>query len=411
MKKRVLALAMAGVMTAGLLAGCGGGTSTESKAPAESAAAGSGTPAANGGEILVGVLANTSGDNAVYGNAVQNGVMLYIDQLNEKGGINGKTVKTIAYDEKGDATEAVNAYSRLVDDGITALIGSVLTGPTIAVADETYDSNMPQITASATAAGVTMLDPEDENSEIRTNVFRSCFIDPFQGEKMAEYAKEKLGAATAAVIFETGNDYSEGLKDAFVKKCGELGITVTDQEAYASGDVDFKAQMTNVASSNPDVVFCPNYYEDSGMIVTQARQVGVTGTFLGGDGWGSIAKYASAEDLEGSVYCSGYAAGTAEVAQFESDYTAKYGEDVPNMFAPLGYDAAMLMCNALKTAEDAGLEAGTDEYKQAVIDAMKATNGLKGVTGTYEFDQYNNPIKSAAMMKLEGGKEVFSEMF
>lgn len=404
MKKRVLALAMAGVMTAGLLAGCGGGSSTESKAPAESAAA-------EGGEILVGVLANTSGDNAVYGNAVQNGVMLYIDQLNEKGGINGKTVKAIAYDEKGDATEAVNAYNRLVSDGITALIGSVLTGATIAVADETYDSNMPQITASATAAGVTMLDPNDANSEIRTNVFRSCFIDPFQGEKMAQYAKEKLGAATAAVIFETGNDYSEGLKDAFVAKCGELGITVTGQEAYATGDVDFKAQMTNVAASNPDVVFCPNYYEDSGMIVTQARQVGVTGTFLGGDGWGSIAKYASAADLEGSVYCSGYAAGTSEVAQFESDYTAKYGEDVPNMFAPLGYDAALLMCNALKAAEDAGLEAGTDEYKQAVIDAMKATKDLAGVTGTYEFDEYNNPIKSAAMMKLEGGAEAFSEMF
>lgn len=411
MKKRILALALAGAMTAGLLTGCGGGAPAESKAPAESAAAGSGAPASEGGEILVGVLANTTGDNAVYGNAVQNGVMLYIDQLNEKGGINGKTVKAIAYDEKGDATEAVNAYNRLVDDGITALIGSVLTGATIAVADETYDMNMPQITASATAAGVTMLDPEKADSQIRTNVFRSCFIDPFQGEKMAQYAKDKLSAATAAVIFETGNDYAEGLKDAFVAKCGELGITVTNEEAYAKGDVDFKAQMTNVAASNPDVVFCPNYYEDSGMIVTQARQVGVTSTFLGGDGWGSIAKYASAEDLEGAVYCSGYAAGTPNVAQFESAYTAKYNEDVPNMFAPLGYDSAMLMCNALKAAEDAGLEAGTDEYKQAVIDAMKATKGLEGITGTYEFDEYNNPVKSAAMMKLEGGKEVFSEMF
>ena len=411
MKKRILALALAGAMTAGLLTGCGGGAPAESKAPAESAAAGSGAPASEGGEILVGVLANTTGDNAVYGNAVQNGVMLYIDQLNEKGGINGKTVKAIAYDEKGDATEAVNAYNRLVDDGITALIGSVLTGATIAVADETYDMNMPQITASATAAGVTMLDPEKADSQIRTNVFRSCFIDPFQGEKMAQYAKDKLSAVTAAVIFETGNDYAEGLKDAFVAKCGELGITVTNEEAYAKGDVDFKAQMTNVAASNPDVVFCPNYYEDSGMIVTQARQVGVTSTFLGGDGWGSIAKYASAEDLEGAVYCSGYAAGTPNVAQFESAYTAKYNEDVPNMFAPLGYDSAMLMCNALKAAEDAGLEAGTDEYKQAVIDAMKATKGLEGITGTYEFDEYNNPVKSAAMMKLEGGKEVFSEMF
>ena len=415
MKKfRVLSLALVAAMCFSLLAGCGGGSSA-SPSPSASAPAAS-QPAETGstgesGEITIALITNTTGDYAQYGIPVHNGAKLYIDQLNANGGINGKTIKVLEYDDKADGIETVNAFNLAMDNGITAVIGSVLTGATIALSDATYEVNMPQITASATAAGVTMIDPEDENSEIRTNVFRSCFIDPFQGEKMAQYAKEKLSAATAAVIFETGNDYAEGLKDSFVAKCGELGITVTNEEAYAKGDVDFKAQMTNVAASNPDVVFCPNYYEDSGMIVTQARQVGVTSTFLGGDGWGSIAKYASAEDLEGAVYCSGYAAGTPDVAQFESAYTAKYNEDVPNMFAPLGYDAAMLMCNALKAAEDAGLEVGTDEYKQAVIDAMKATKGLEGITGTYEFDEYNNPIKSAAMMKLEGGKEVFSEMF
>ena len=395
MKKRILALTLTAALSAGLLAGCGGESD----------------PAAQGGEIVIGLLANTTGDAAVYGNSVRNGAMLYIDQLNADGGINGKTIKVVEYDEKGDPTEAANAFNRLVDDGVTALIGSVLTGPTIAVADESYAINMPQITASATAAGVTLLDPEKPEDGIRTNVFRSCFIDPFQGEKMAQYASEKLGATTAAVIFKTGEDYSEGLKNAFVAKCGELGITVTSQEGYAEGDVDFKAQMTNIASKNPDVIFCPNYYEDDGMIVTQARQVGVTGTFLGGDGWGGVAKYASAADLEGAVYCSGYAAGTEGVAQFEADYQAAYSEKVPSMFAPLGYDAAMILCEGLKAAEAAGLEQGSDEYKQAVIDAMKGTKGLEGITGSYEFDEYNNPIKSAAMMKLEGGEEVFTELF
>ena len=148
------------------------------------------------------------------------------------------------------------------------------------------------------------------------------------------------------------------------------------------------------------------------MIVTQARDVGYTGTFLGGDGWGSVKDYASAEDLEGSVYCSGYAPGSSDiVTQFESDYTAAYNEEVPNMFAPLGYDAAMILVAALEQAEEAGLTAGTDEYKQAVIDAMAATEGLVGVTGTYAFDEFNNPIKDAAMIKLEGGQEVFTEMF
>lgn len=397
---------MAGALSFSLLAGCGGdgdkgGSSTTPNPDGGSTAA--------GGEILVGMLANTTGDNAQYGNAVKNGAMLYIDQLNADGGINGKQVKVIHYDEKGDATEAVTAFNRLVDDGVTALIGSVLTGATIAVADESYAINMPQITASATAAGVTRLDPEKPDEGIRTNVFRACFIDPFQGEKMAQYAGEKLGATTAAVIFETGNDYSEGLKNAFVAKCGELGITVTNTEAYASGDKDFKAQMTNIAAKNPDVIFSPNYYEDDGMIVTQARQVGVTGTFLGGDGWAGVKDFASAEDLEGAVYCSGYGAGANP--EFEAAYQAKYGAAITGMFEPLGYDAAMIMCEALKVAEGKGLEAGSDDYKQAVIDAMAATSGLEGLTGTFSFDEYNDPIKSASMMKLEGGAEVFTELF
>lgn len=405
-KSRFLALALAGAMSLSLLAGCGGDNGGSSTAPQTSDA---GTPA--GDTIKVGLIANTTGGDAQYGLAVQNGVLLYINQLNEAGGINGKQVELVQYDDKGDQTEATNAFNRMVDEGVTAVIGAVLTAPTIAVADLSFEINMPQISASATAAGVTVLEPDDPDSEIRTNVFRACFTDAFQGQRMAQYASEKLGATTAAVIYQTGSDYSEGLKNAFVAQCAELGITVTSEQAYAEGDVDFRAQMTAIASQQPDVIFSPNYYEDDAMIVTQAREVGVTGTFLGGDGWGSVKDYASAEDLEGSVYCSGYAAGTEGVAQFEADYEAAYGASVPNMFAPLGYDAAMLMCNALKAAEDAGLAAGSDEYKQAVIDAMKATDGLEGITGSYAFDEQNNPIKDLAIMKLENGNEVFSEMF
>ena len=404
-KTRILALIMALVLCFGLMAGC----SKTNDAGDDEGDSGNST---GGDTIKIGLLANTSGENAMYGNAVKNGAMLYIDQVNADGGINGKKIEVVAYDEKGDPTEAASAFNRLVSDGVTAVIGSVLTAPTIAVADLAYEINMPLITASATAAGVTMLDPEDPDSEIRTNVFRSCFIDPFQGEKMAEYAKEKLGAATAAILYQSGSDYSEGLKDSFAAKCEELGITVTSQQAYAAGDVDFKAQLTAIASGNPDVVFCPNYYEDDAMIVTQAREVGVTSTFLGGDGWGSVKNYGSAEDLEGSVYCSGYAPASSDtVKQFEADYQDTYGEDVPNMFAPLGYDAAMILVAALEQAENAGLEAGTDDYKQAVIDAITATSGLEGITGTFEFDEFNNPIKTAAIIKLQGGEEVFTEWF
>ena len=334
---------------------------------------------------------------------------MYFDQLNSSGGINGKKVKVLEYDDKGDGVEAVNAFNLAMEKGITAVIGSVLTGSTIALADATYEVNMPQVTASATAMGVTVM---EDTGEVRNNVFRACFIDPFQGQKMADYAVNRLNAKTAAVFFQTGSDYSEGLKNAFVEEAEKLGLEIVAEEAFPEGDKDFKAQMTNIAAKDPDVVFCPIYYGEAGLAITAARQAGCTATFLGGDGFGSVKDYASAEDLEGTVYCSGYAPGTESVAQFEKDYCETYKVDtVPNMFAPLAYDAAMLMACGLKAAEDKGLTAGTDEYKQAVIEAIDTMNGVEGVTGSYSFDEYNNPIKSVAIIELTNGEEAFKEMY
>ena len=416
MKKfaKIMCLILALSMLFACMSGCASSAKTEAEKPAqadtetESPAAEETAPSEEGGEIVIALITNTTGDYAQYGIPVHNGAMLYIDQLNEAGGINGKQIKVLEYDDKADGVESVNAFNLACDKGITAVIGSVLTGATIALADATYEVNMPQITASATAAGVTVI--EDTN-EIRTNVFRSCFIDPFQGEKMADYAYNVLGAATAAVFYQTGNDYSEGVMQAFVDKAAELGLEIVASEAFAEGDKDYKAQMTNIAAKNPDVVFAPIYYAEAGLAVTQARQAGLTAMFLGGDGFGSIKDYASAEDLEGTVYCSGYAPGTDSVAQFEADYQTVYGEAVPNMFASLAYDAAMIMCEGLKAAEEAGLTAGTEEYKQAVIDAIASMDGVAGITGTYSFDENNNPIKSAAIIELTGGDEVFKEMY
>ena len=389
--KKILCFVLAAAMALSLAA-CGNGSNGN---------------ASDGNTIKVGVIANTTGDSSQYGIAVSQGAKLYIKQLNEEGGINGKQIEVVEYDDKGATADAVNAYERMKSDGVTAVIGAVLTNTTLAVADKTYEDNMPQITASATAASVTVLDPTDENSDIRTNVFRACFIDPFQGEKMAEYA-QKLGATKCAVLYDSGNDYAKGVGDAFAAKCEELGIECT-VEGYATGDKDFKAQLTNIKASGAEYIMCPNYLEDVGLIVTQARQQGITAGFLGGDGWSGVSAYASAEDLEGSYFCSGYALGSN--AEFEEAYAAEYGEAPKQMFEALGYDAALLMCNAIKSAEEQGLEAGSDEYKQAVIDAMKATNGLEGVTGTFSFDDQNNPIKSASILQIQGGEEVFVENF
>lgn len=414
--KKLFCLVLAAAMLLSVMAGCASKTETSTaasetteSASSETASTESGETAATDGEITIAFIGNTTGDYAQYGIPVRNAVMMYFDQLNAAGGINGKKVVVKEYDDKGDGVEAVNAYNLAKENGITAVIGSVLTGATIALADATYEDNMPQITASATATGVTVM---EDTGEVRTNVFRACFIDPFQGQKMADYAVEKLGAKTAAIFYETGSDYSEGLKNAFVVEAERMGLEIVDSEAFATGDKDFKAQMTNIASKNPDVVFCPIYYGEAGLAVQAARQAGCTSTFLGGDGFGSVKDYASADELEGTVYCSGYAPGTEDVAQFEKDYCGTFDvEEVPNMFAPLAYDASMIMAYGLKAAEDAGLTAGTDEYKQAVIDAIKTMDGVKGITGSYSFDSDNNPIKSVAIIGLTGGEEVFKEMF
>jgi len=409
--KRILALVLALVLTLALVA-CGGKQANE-PTPTGSQPTGTnepapGTPAA-GGTIKIGLLGCITGEYAQYGIAVHNGAKLYINKVNAEGGVNGKQIEIVEYDDKGDSTEAVNAFTRMVDnDGITALIGSVLSGTTIAVVGEANPINMPMISASATAAGVTY---NEDTDTVFSNVYRVCFIDPFQGEKMAKFAAEVLSAKTAAVIYETGNDYAVGLKDAFVKEAQEVGITVVAEEGYSKGDKDFRSQLTNIASKSPDVVFCPNYYEDDGMIVTQARQVGVTATFLGGDGWARVTEYASPADLEGSYYCSAYApSSTDAVKKFEEDYAAAYNGEIPNMFAALGYDAAVVMVDALKYAESKGLNPGTDEYKAAVLEGIKNTSAV-GVTSQYTFDEYNNPIKDAVIIKVENGKEVFHQMF
>ena len=418
--KKLLSIALVAMLALSTLAGCAApaaanasaSDATAANATAADATAADAAQAASGETIKVGILGPHTGDYAVYGLAVKNGAQLYIDQVNAAGGINGKQIETVVYDNKGDSTEAITAFTRMVDDGITALIGDVLTGNTIAVVGEANPINMPMITASATASAVTY---NADTDTVYTNVFRTCFIDPFQGEKMAQYASEKLGAKTAAVLTMTGDDYSVGLADAFKAKCAEVGITVVADEGYSKGDVDFKAQLTNILATAPDVIFCPNYYQDDGMIVTQARELGLTSTFLGGDGWAGVSAYASAADLEGSYFCSAYAPGSTDaVKKFEADYTAAYGADTLNMFAATAYDAAQVLVAALTKAEASGAATGSDEYKQAVIDAIKTEGpsvvGITSETG-YTFDDHNNPIKSAVIMTITGGVETFKEMY
>ncbi|MBQ4506959.1 MAG: ABC transporter substrate-binding protein [Firmicutes bacterium] len=400
--KKTLAILLAMAMLIACLAGCG------EKKEAEP----SGSETKEPETITIAFIGNTTGDYAMYGIPVRNAVKLFYDKLNAEGGINGKQINLLEYDDKADPTESVNALNLAIENGATAIIGSVLTGATVALSDATFEINMPEITASATSPKVTVADPDDPNSEVKTNVFRSCFLDPFQGEKMAQYAAEICGAKRVAIFYETGSDYSEAIVTGFYTGATAYPqLEVVDMEAFSTGDKDYRSQMTNIAASNPDVVLMPIYYGEAGLAITALRAAGCDAQVIGGDGFGSVKDYASAEDLEGTVYFSGYAPGTDSVAQFEADYKATYGEDVPNMFAPLAWDASLIMTEGLKAAEAAGLTPGSDEYKQAIIDAIKGMDAFEGITGSYTFNETNDPVKSVAVIKLSGGNEEFDSFF
>ena len=400
-------LAAAGVVAAaGVLTACGGSSSsTAASGAASTAGSAAGSAAASGDTIKVGVLGPLTGDVSVYGQAVINGVTLRLKQANEAGGINGKQIEIITMDEQGDPTQAVTCFTKMCDQGITALVGDVTTAPTLAVAAESADYNMPMVTASATAESVTY---DAETDTVNENVFRATFTDPFQGVKMADYAYQKLGYTKAAVIFKKGADYNEGLAENFVNEFEALGGTIVDEESYSDGDVDYKTQLTTILGKGPETVFCPNYYQEVGQILSQAESVGLTVPFLGGDGWDGLEGYATNDQLKDTYFCANYAKGSNP--DFENAYKEKYGEDYPNGFSPLGYDAAITLCYGIQAAEDAGLEAGTDEYKQAVIDGIK--NGtIEGITGTFTFDEHNNPVKSTAILTYVDGAPVLKEMF
>lgn len=354
--------------------------------------------------IKVGIMGPHTGDNSSYGLACLNGAQLYFKQLNADGGVNGKQIEAVVYDTKGDATEAVNAYNRLVqEDGVTGIVGSVLTGPTIAVAQASVADNMPCVTPSATAADVVTYG---------SNYFRACVTDPEQGRVMAHFASEQ-GYQNVATLYLSGSDYSEGVNAAFCDEAESLGITITTQQSYADGDVDFKAQLTNIIATNPDAILVPNYYQDDGMIVNQARTQGYDKVFLGVDGWSGIyggsENYADAANLHDCYYCCAFSSSNeSETAtKFVSDYEAEYGE-APTNFCALGYDAAMVLAAGLTAAEEAGLEAGSDEYKQAVIDGV-ASGTVMGVTGSISYEGTGDPVKSSLIITFaeDGAEETF----
>lgn len=319
-----------------------------------------------------------------------------MEEINKNGGILGKQVEFIVLDSKGDSTEAITAYNRLVDEGIVAFIGDAPSKPTLAIAEVAAQDNMPMVTPTGTQFNITEAGP---------NVFRVCFTDPYQGVILANLAKKNLGAKTVAILVNNSSDYSDGVTEAFVKEAERLGLQVVSKEGYADGDKDFRAQLTKVAAANPDVLLVPDYYEQAALISTQAREVGVKATLIGPDGWDGVAKALDSSSygaIENSYFTNHYSLEdkSEKVQNFLQAYKAKYNEE-PSAFAALSYDAAYLMKAAIEKA------GSTD--KDAIIKAMKESD-FDGVTGHLKFDEKNNPVKAVTVLKIVNGNYTFDSV-
>ncbi|WFA07968.1 ABC transporter substrate-binding protein [Tissierella sp. Yu-01] len=385
MKKKLSAV-LSMVLSLGLLAGCAGGATSTS---------GGGTS----DTIKVGVNYELTGEVATYGVNLNDGVQMALEEINANGGVLGKQLEIVTVDNKSSDTEAANVSTRLATrDKVVALLGPATSGNTKAASPAAMQNKIPLISGSATADDVTV----DANGKVRDYIFKTCFSDSFQGVMMAEFALGDLGFTNAAILADSSSDYAQGLAKAFRDTFAANGGTLLSEEAYQAGDKDFKAVLTNLKATNPEVLFVPGYYEEVGLIVRQARELGLNVPILGGDGYESpkLTEIAGAENLNDVYYSSHYSPNdTAEnVVAFNEAFNAKYSKS-PDAFNALGYDMGYLLKDALERAG----EADTEKLKVA----LEETDGFEGVTGVLSIDDNHNPVKSVTIIEMIEGVPTF----
>ena len=378
-KKLRLASAVLGVaMLSTVFAGCGGDSGSSD-------------------EFKVGANIEMTGNQANYGNEGLEGLRLAIKEANEAGGINCKQIKLVEADNKSESSEAVNAATKLIsDDGVKVIVGPAVTANVIAESQVATDNKVPVIAFAATNPDVTV-----ENGAVKPYIFRSCFIDPQQGTVMAQFASKELKAKTAVMYIDSSSDYSKSLGKVFQETFEAAGGKVVMQESFLAKDQDFKAALTKIKAANADVIFIPAYYEEVGKIVKQAREIGITATMLGTDGWDDpkVADIAGASALNNTYFSTHYFAEDPGAKSFIDSFTKEYGH-APNVFAALGYDAGKLLVDALKRA-------GSDD-PEAIRKAIEETKDLQVATAKVTMDPAtHNPIKDAIIIENVDGKYVF----
>lgn len=353
-----------------------------------------------GNTIKIGVNYELTGKVASYGQDSVQGIELAIEEINAAGGIDGKKIEIVKYDNKSDEAEATTLTSRLMtSDKVVAVLGPATSGAFKATIPTALQNKIPVASGSTTADDITV----DDNG-VKEYAFRICFSDAYQGTGMANYALDRLSAKSAVVIMDNSSDYGKGLAEAFTKTFQDGGGTIVAQEAYVAGDTNFNSIITKIKGDEFDVIFIPGYYEEAGLIIKQAREQGITVPILGADGFDSpdLAKLAG-DDALNNVYYSNHFSSLDEdpvVQNFLTGFEEKYDKQ-PGAFHALGYDLAKYVVDSIDRAEKLDGE--------SVKNAMAATADFKGVTGTFTIDENHNPIKDLIVIELADGKQYSSE--
>jgi branched-chain amino acid transport system substrate-binding protein len=369
--KKIVTLGLAATLAVASLAGCGSKSGSA------------------GDTYVIGGIGPLTGDAASYGLSVKQGAEIAVKEINDAGGVKvgDKTVKLELKFEDDQATpdKAVTAYNTLMDDGMNALLGCVTSGSSLAVTDLTKEDGIFMLTPSGSAKDITKND----------NVFRLCFTDPLQGEKMATHMVTDLGIKKIAVIYKNSDEYSTGVYEAFAAKVAELGGTITTAEAFADGE-DFNTQLTSIKGTDAEAIFAPIYYTDASHIVTQAKDLSITLPFFGSDGWdGILASVTDKATVEGATFLSPFFSGEATAKDFVAKYEEAY-KATPDQFAADGYDGVYVMKLAIEKA------ASTDS--KAIISAMPQIT-VNGLTGQgYTFTAGGEPQKDAKFIKIVNGE-------
>lgn len=349
--------------------------------------------------IKIGVVSEMTGGSATYGNSVVNGMKLAQKEINAAGGVLGKKIELVVADSKSEPAEAANAMSKLINqDKVPLVSGLFSSSSAIAACNISEAAKIPYLAIGATNPTVTV----GQDGKTKPNTFRMCFIDPFQGTVGANFVLNELKAKKAAIYIDNSSDYSKGLCAFFEESFVKGGGQIVSKEAYLQKDTDFKAVLTKIKATNPEIIYVPGYYEEVGKIVKQARELGIKAAFVGGDGWDSpkMQEIAGNEALNNTFFTNHYSADadTPESKAFVSAYEKEYKQR-PDACGVLGYDGFKLMVDSIKRAGAV--------YSPKIAKALGETKDFNAVTGKTSLNEKHDAVKSAVIIEFKDGKQIF----